>query len=77
MSIRSCAEGCSHNNTANLSRTRHNEAGTPESNFADQNMTGGVDFSAVMHRLHPYRKQKLYLLREQYERVITAKAPVY
>lgn len=43
-SIRSGVEGCSHNNTQNLPRTRHNEAGTPESNFAEQKMTGGVVF---------------------------------
>lgn len=58
-SIRSCVEGCSHNNTVLLPRTRHNEAGTPESNFAEQNMTGVVGFfSEAKHRLHPHRKQK-------------------
>lgn len=61
VSIRSCVKGCSHN-TVDLPRTRHNETGTPESNFADQNMTGGVGYSTAMHRLHPYRKQKLYFI---------------
>lgn len=44
MGIRSCTEGCYHDNTHYLPRARHNEAGTLESNFADHAVMGGGRF---------------------------------
>ena len=44
MGVRSCTEGCSHDNAQYLPRATHNEAGTLESNFADQAVFSGRRF---------------------------------
>lgn len=44
MGVRSCREGCYHDNAQYLPRARHNEAGTLESNFADLAVFGGGRF---------------------------------